>query len=301
MIGTRMTTSERIFQILSHIIVILVGLACIVPFLFVISASVTPMSVLLEKGGYVMIPPEINFYAYQYSLQTSLLLDALLISVARVLVGTGFSLLINSMAGYALSKSYLKGRKFFIQLLIISFLFGPGLIPYYVVCRTLHLVNRFWMYVIPGAAGAWTIFIFRQFFMGLPIELEEAARLDGANEWQILSRVVLPLSTPVFAALGLFSAVGHWNDFMTSVIYVRDPKLHPVAMVLQRLLVFNPAVGGSVGGSFVEKEMAEKLSAMPAQSVKMANVVLATIPILIVYPFLQKYFAKGMLTGAIKG
>ena len=230
-----------------------------------------------------------------------MLRDAMVISIARVIVGTVLTLLVNSMAGYALSKSYLKGRKLFIQLLIVSFLFGPGLIPYYVMCRNLHLVNTFWMYVVPGAAGAWSIFIFRQFFMGLPVELEEAARLDGANDLQILLRVVLPLSTPVYAVLGLFSAVGHWNDFMTSVIYVRNPDLHPVAMVLQRLLAFNPAVGGTAGTGFLDKEAAEKMSQMPAQSVKMANVVLATIPILLVYPFLQKYFAKGMLTGAIKG
>lgn len=296
----KMTLSEKIYQVLAHTIVILVALICIVPFMFVVSASLTPEVVLRQYGGYVMFPPKITFYAYQLALSTGQMQSALVISVARVLVGVLLHLILCSMAGYALSKPYLLGRRTWITMFIVSFLFGPGLIPYYILCKQLGLINRFWMYVIPGAVGPWSIFIFRQFFMELPRELEEAARLDGADELQILTRVVLPLSTPVYAALGLFNGVGHWNDFMTSVIYVRNPKLYPVAMVLQNVLSFAQTTGISGQDISLLKDV-ELLKQIPSETLKMATVVIATIPILLVYPFLQKYFAKGMLVGAIKG
>ncbi len=295
----RMTLSEKIYQAVAHIVVILVALVCVFPFLFVISASLTPQVVLDKLGGYVLLPPTLTLGAYEFALKTGELQAAFLISIARVLVGTSLHLAVCSAAGYALSKSYLVGRKIWLLILVISFLFGPSLIPYYVLLRMLGMVNTFWVYVIPGAASAWSIFLFRQFFMGLPKELEEAALLDGANELAVLTRIVLPLSTPVFAAMGLFTAVSHWNDWMTSLIYIRDPNLYPVAMVLQNVLTY--AQGSGLGqGNLMMKDI-ELLKQIPGPSIKMATVVISTVPILVVYPFLQKYFAKGMLTGAIKG
>jgi len=299
MYAVRMTLSEKIYQVIAHTLVILAAVTAAVPFLFVVSASLTPQVVLDRYGGYLLIPPVITFEAYRIALGTGQMQQAFVISVARVLLGTLLHLAVSGSAGYALSKANLIGRKFWITFFIIAFLFGPGLIPYYVLCRQLGLVNTFWMYVIPGAAGPWSIFIFRQFFMGLPKELEEAAILDGANEFQILWRVILPLSKPVFAALGLFTGVAHWNDFLTSVIYVRNPDLFPVAMVLQNVLSF--AQGRELSRSATLMKDADLLRQIPGHSLKMATVVIATVPILLVYPFLQKYFAKGMLTGAIKG
>lgn len=299
MYAVRMTLSEKIYQVIAHIFVILAAVAAVVPFMFVVSASLTPQVVLDRYGGYLLIPPVVTFEAYRIVLGTGQMQQAFMVSVARVLLGTLLHLAVSGAAGYALSKTNLIGRKFWITIFIISFLFGPGLIPYYVLCRQLGLVNTFWMYVIPGAAGPWSIFIFRQFFMGLPKELEEAAILDGANEFQVLGRVVLPLSKPVFAALGLFTGVGHWNDYLTSVIYVRNPDLFPVAMVLQNVLSF--AQGYELSRSSTLMKDADLLRQIPGHSLKMATVVVATVPILLVYPFLQKYFAKGMLTGAIKG
>jgi putative aldouronate transport system permease protein len=299
MLKMRMTLSEKVFQVLAHLIVIAVGLACIVPFLFVISASLTPQTVLNQYGGYVMFPPKVTLYAYKLIMDMRDIQMAFVISVVRVLVGVSLHLTLCSMGGYALSKSYLVGRRIWLAMLIVSFLFGPGLIPYYLLCRSLHLTNHFWIYVIPGAVSAWSVFIFRQFFMELPRELEEAALIDGADELQILTRIVLPLSTPVYAALGLFNAVGHWNDFMTSVIYVSNPKLYPIAMVLQNLLTF--ASGSDMNKDIAHIKDAELLRQIPGQSLKMAAVVVATIPILLVYPTLQRHFAKGLLTGAIKG
>ncbi|MGQ9682177.1 MAG: carbohydrate ABC transporter permease [Anaerolineae bacterium] len=297
--GIRMTLGEKLYQITAHSLVILAALVCLVPFLFVVSASLTPQVVLDQYGGYVLFPPKITTYAYEVALRTSQIQAAFLISVARVMVGTSLHLTVCSLAAYALSKSNLIGRKVWITIFIISFLFGPGLIPYYVVCKGLGLINRFWIYVVPGAAGAWSIFVFRQFFMELPKELEEAALLDGADELGILLRVVLPLSTPVYAALGLFTGVGHWNDYLTSVIYVRNPKLYPVAMVLQSVLSF--AQGRDMARNSAMLNDTELLRQIPGQSLKMATVVIATVPILLIYPFLQRYFAKGLLTGAIKG
>jgi len=299
MFSQHMTFSERLYQAFAHVFVITLALVSVLPFLFVISASLTPQVVIDQYGGYVLIPPVVTAYAYEVALKTSQLQGAFVISTARVLVGTFLHLVVCSMAGYALSKRHLIGRKVWMTMLIVSFLFGPGLIPYYVLMKQLSLLNTFWMYVVPGAVGAWSIFIFRQFFMELPKELEEAAILDGANELQIMLRIILPLSKPVFAALGLFTAVGHWNDYLTSVVYIRDPNLYPVAMVLQNVLAF--AQGRDMARDSAMMKDVELLRQIPGQSLKMATVVIATVPILAVYPFLQRYFAKGMLTGAIKG
>ena len=207
----RMTFGEKVYQVGAHLIVVLVALICLVPFIYVVSISITPIRELNMRGGYVLIPSHITWAAYKLIIGQGTIPHALMITVARVLVGSLLHLIISSAAGYALSKTHLPGYRFFVLLVLIAFLFGPGLIPYYLLLRSLHMVNTFWVMVIPGAAGAWSILIFRQFFLALPPELEEAAIIDGASALGVLWRIILPLSLPVFAALGMFTAVGYWE------------------------------------------------------------------------------------------
>ena len=294
-----MSRGEKAFQVMAHLTVIVAALACLLPCLYVLVISVTPYSVLLTRGGYTLLPDAISFDAYKSAFANNDLVNAFWVSVARVLVGTSLHLSVCSAAGYALSKRYLPGYRVFMTLVLVTFLFGPGLIPFYLVARTVRLTNTFWMYVIPGAAGAWSIFVFRQFFLELPPELEEAARLDGASDLGILLQVVLPLSGPVYAALGLFNAVAHWNDYMTAVIYVPKANLQPMANVVQRVLTV--LATGVYERDALDLSRLDAVTRVPHSGERMAIVVISVLPIILVYPFLQRYFVKGMLTGAIKG
>jgi putative aldouronate transport system permease protein len=298
-----MSRGEWIYQVAAHMVVILVALACLVPFLYVVAISLTPMEELIRVGRFVLIPQHTTLGAYKMALQGGRIVQGFGVSVARVALGTLLHLVVSSAAGYALSKRHLPGSRFFMLLVLIAFLFGPGLIPYYLVVRSLGLVNTFWMMVVPGAAGAWAVFIFRQFFMELPADLEEAARVDGASDVDVLWRVVLPLSLPVYAVLGLFNVVYHWNDFLTTAIFVTNPDLHPLAFILQRTLTMvsrwssgiTPAAGNDAAVT------PEAWAAIGNTQYRMSVVVLVSLPIIMLYPFLQKHFAKGMLTGTPKG
>lgn len=300
-----LSRGEKAYQVTSHLVLILIALASLIPCLYVVSISLTPFAEMAANGGaYTLIPRHITFVAYEQAFADNRIVNAFLISVLRVLVGTPLHLGVSSAAAYALSKRYLPGNRIFLVLILITFVFGPGLIPYYVVVRTIHLTNTFWMFVIPSAAGAWSILVFRQFFMEMPPELEEAARLDGASDADVLWRIVLPLSGPVYAALGLFNAVGHWNDYLTAVIFVPDANLQPLANVLQRVLTasIEQVTAASVSGVQTASNVnPDAWKLLPPTGLKMAVVVIATLPIVLVYPFLQRYFVKGVLTGAIKG
>lgn len=299
--GVPLSRGEKAYQVTAHAIVICVALCCLIPCLFVVTVSVTPIAQLAAQGGsYSLFPTRITFVAYAQVFAANAIIQAFFISVARVVVGTSLHLAVSSAAGYALSKRQIPGYRILLTLVLLNFLFPPGLIPYYVVARAVHLVNSFLMYVVPSAATVWAILVFRQFFMELPPELEEAARLDGAGDVAILLWIVLPLSGPVYAALALFNAVWQWNDFLTAAIFVPDATLQPLANVLQRVLTAQiQEVSQGLNGSSGLPPDAWQL--VPTTAEKMAVVVIATVPIVVVYPFLQKYFVKGVLTGAIKG
>jgi putative aldouronate transport system permease protein len=197
-----------------------------------------------------------------------------------------------SMA-YALASKHLVFRRFFLILVLIPILFWPGIVPRYLVVRATGLIDSLWALILPSAINSFNLVVMRNFFMSLPEELMESAQLDGANDAQILWSIVLPLARPVLAAIGLFYAVGHWNDYFAAVIYINDPAKWPVQVLLRQVVLLGQTESyGAFAGADV---------APPGFTVQMATVIIATLPILVVYPFLQKYFAKGVLTGAIKG
>ncbi|MNY28771.1 L-arabinose transport system permease protein AraQ [compost metagenome] len=187
------------------------------------------------------------------------------------------------------------GRNTVLNLIIFSMLFGGGLIPTYLVIRELHMLDTFWALMIPGAISAFNLIIVKNFFQELPPELEEAAKIDGCTELGLLWRIVLPLSMPVLATFTLFYAVGHWNNFFSALLYINDPAKWPLQVMLRQIVLLSQAAAGdlnSMDPNFVKP---------PEQSIKMAVIVVGTIPILFVYPFLQKHFAKGVLIGSVKG
>lgn len=271
-------------------------LACcavvVLPFVGVVSTSLATQQQVTDSGGFVLIPDQVTWSAYQSILSGGVVTRALGISVFVTVAGTAISLLCTAMLAYALSRPGSFAHKPLLMLLLGALLFTPGIIPLYLVVKYFGLLNSYWSLIIPTAVNAFNVIVLRSFFMGLPPQLTESARIDGASESAILWRVVLPLSKAALAVIGLFYAVGYWNAFFNALLYINDTSKWPLQMVIQTYVVNNSPLGGQpVPGEVIP----------PQQSLQMAVLVISVVPILLVYPFLQRHFAKGVLTGAIKG
>ncbi|WP_405894062.1 carbohydrate ABC transporter permease [Streptomyces sp. NBC_01527] len=263
-----------------------------VPFLIVLSTSLASREEITAAGGYVLFPTEPTLQAYRTILSGGLVTRAVTISVLITGVGTALSLLTTIALAYALSKRGVPGSKPVLLLVLFTLLFAPGMIPMYVLVRELGLLDSYWSLILPGLVNAFNLVVMRAFFMNIPEELYQAARIDGAGDWRILTRIVLPLSKGVIAVVGLFYAVTYWNAFFNAMLYLNDSGKWPVQLLLRTYVVQNKQMAADQLGV---------AHLPPQQSISMAVVMIALIPILLLYPFLQKYFTKGVLTGAIKG
>ncbi|MEV3856371.1 carbohydrate ABC transporter permease [Streptomyces sp. NPDC050095] len=264
----------------------------ILPFLTVLSTSLASREQITEAGGFVLFPTHPTFDAYTTILSGGLVTRAVMVSVGITVVGTTLSLLTTIGLAYALSKRGVPGSKPVLLLVLFTLLFAPGMIPMYVLVKELGLRDSYWALILPGLINAFNLVVMRAFFMNIPEELYQAARIDGAGDWRILTRIVLPLSKGVIAVVGLFYAVTYWNAFFNAMLYLDDSGKWPIQVVLRSYVVQGKSITGDQLGV---NHMA------PAQSISMAVVMLALLPILLLFPFLQKYFSKGVLTGAIKG
>jgi putative aldouronate transport system permease protein len=271
---------------------IVVAILMLFPFLYVFSISFSTFEDV-ARGGVILWPRNWSLDAYTYVLGSSVMTRAIGVSIFLATVGTLVNLFMTTTMAYALASPHLRLRKFFLVLVLIPILFGPAMIPRYLVVKATGLLDSVWALILPTAISAFYLIVMRNFFMSIPRDLHDAAELDGASDLRILWDVVLPLSKPILAAIGLFYAVGHWNSYFNAVLYINDPAKWPV-QVLLRLVVIQGQADTYGGGSF-------DTLPPPAFTVQMATVIIATVPILIVYPFLQKHFTKGMLTGSIKG
>ncbi|WP_326815520.1 carbohydrate ABC transporter permease [Streptomyces sp. NBC_01763] len=263
-----------------------------VPFLIVLSTSLASREEITAAGGYVLFPTEPTLQAYRTILSGGLVTRAVTVSVLITGVGTALSLLTTIALAYALSKRGVPGSKPVLLLVLFTLLFAPGMIPMYVLVRELGLLDSYWALILPGLVNAFNLVVMRAFFMNIPDELYQAARIDGAGDWRILTRIVLPLSKGVIAVVGLFYAVTYWNAFFNAMLYLNDSGKWPVQLLLRTYVVQNKQMAADQLGV---------AHLPPQQSISMAVVMIALIPILLLYPFLQKYFTKGVLTGAIKG
>lgn len=272
-------------------------LACafvVIPFLAVVSTSLADQQQITEAGGYVLWPERPNLDAYRAILAGGVVTRALFVSVGVTLVGTLLSLACTALLAYALSRPGSFAHKPLLMTVLFTLFFTPGIIPMYLLVRSMGLLDSYWSLILPVLVNAFQVLIMRAFFMEIPRELTDAARIDGAGELQILTRIVLPLSKAVLAVIGLFQAVAFWNAFFNAVLYINDTAKWPLQLVLRTYVVDNTSLG--VDGT----ELAG--AAMPAsQSIQMAILVVSLVPIALVYPFLQRHFAKGILIGAVKG
>ncbi|MEK3914683.1 carbohydrate ABC transporter permease [Paenibacillus sp. FSL H7-0331] len=286
--------SSRLLDGINYLLLLLIAAACILPFIFIIASSLTAPEELLRKG-FILFPTKFSLVGYKYILSTDIILSSLGVSIFITVVGTLANLLFTALMAYPLAQRDLMGVKLFMKLVVFSMLFSGGMIPTYLVVKETGLLDNVGSLIIPGLISAFNLIIMRSFFQNLPDGLEEAARIDGCSDVGILFRIVLPLSAPVLASLALFYAVGHWNAYFNAVLYINDSKLWPIQVWLRQIVILSQ---GGIGDS---TNFGEDFVAPPAETVKMAVIVLSTLPILIVYPFLQKHFAKGALLGSVKG
>lgn len=280
---------ERTFAVIVNLILILVGIVSIFPILYVVSMSLTPYGEVVKNGGFLIIPRSITFDAYIHLLKGNELPRAMGVSVFLAVVGTAISLVLNLLGAFPLSRKNLQGRTFFLFLIVFTMMFSGGMIPTYLLIKSLGMLNTVWAMIIPGAVATFNLLIMKTFFEGLPDELFEAARIDGAGELKVLVSIVIPLSIPSMLTIGLFYMVGYWNSFFAALYYITNPDLYPLQIVLRKMLMMSTSLESAIEQT------------MPTPTLQMAAVVLASAPMLIIYPFIQKHFTKGMLIGAIKG
>ncbi|MET9316940.1 carbohydrate ABC transporter permease [Kribbella sp. NPDC003505] len=264
----------------------------IIPFVGVISTSVAPNKQINESGGLVLLPKSINFAAYESLFAGGVVTRALFVSIFVTIVGTLLSLTVSCLLAYALSRpGFVAGRPILLVVLF-SMLFSPGIIPLYLTVKGVGLLDSIWALIVPTMISAFNVVVLRAFFMNLPNEITESARIDGAGELKTFSYIVLPLSKAVLSVIGLFYAVAYWNAFFSALLYLNDSRLWPLQLVLRTYVINDTQLGSAELG-------AELLP--PQASIQMAILVVSIVPILVIYPFLQRHFAKGVLTGAVKG
>lgn len=276
---------------------VVLTIACalvVIPFIGILSTSIAPAEQVTDAGGFVLFPREIDLTAYRSILSGGVVTRALLISIFVTGVGTLLSLALTATLAWALSRRGTVANKQMLLLVLVSLLFAPGLIPTYLVVRQFDLIDSLWALILPTAVSAFNVIVVRAFFVNLPEELIDAARIDGASEWQIFRRIALPLSKAVLAVIGLFYGVGYWNAFFNALLYLNDASKWPLQMVLRTYVINGTEMGTAEMGQAVE-------AAPPQTTIQMAILVISIVPIVLVYPFLQCHFTKGVLTGAVKG
>lgn len=281
----------KIFTIFNYIFLTLLAAICLFPFLNIIASSfATPAEMARKK--FILFPETFSLDAYRYILSTPTIFRSMAVSVIVTLVGTIFSMIVTSLMAYGLSRKYLYGRSLFNFLIVFSMLFSGGMIPHFLVVKSLGLLNTYASLILPVTVNAFNLIIMRNFFQALPDSLEESAKIDGASHLTIFTKIMVPLALPSIATISLFYAVSYWNTYMNAILYINDSNKWPIQVLLRQIVIVSS--GLQVDGAMFEV-------VPPAQSVKMAVIVIATVPMLLVYPFIQKYFVKGALVGSVKG
>jgi putative aldouronate transport system permease protein len=286
----KMSKGDRLFYIIDYLLIIIVVAATLYPFLYIVSASVSdPYSVL--RGEVLLLPKKFNVNAYRSVLSSNEIWYSYKNTLWYVIVGTAVNIFMTILMAYPLSRKKFFARKHVNLFVAITMFFSAPLIPTYLVVRNMHLIDSMWALVIPTAIDSFYLIIMRSFFEEIPESLFEAATIDGCNDIQILYKIVIYLSGPVIAVMVLFYAVFHWNSYFGALLYINDSAKYPLQMILRKILI----------SMDVNKMTNNDTSAAISTTVQYAAIVVSTVPILCIYPFLQKYFVQGMMIGAVKG
>jgi len=292
----RQDSGSVIIKGISYLCITLFALACLFPFALMISSSFMDEREIIQEG-YKLIPNSFSFRAYETLLtNSSQLVDAYGVTLFITVVGTSLGLFMMSMAGFVLNRKDFKYRNFFSFMIYFTTLFSGGLIPSYIlIVKHLHLKDSLFAMILPGVVGAWSIFLMRNFMKSIPDSLYESATIDGAGDFKIYWKIFMPLAIPSLATIGLFSALGFWNEWYNGMLYIDTKSKFPLQLYLQKM------VANTNIQSFIDQGAVIDTSTLPTQSIKMATAVLATGPIILLYPFIQRYFITGLTIGAVKG
>ncbi len=274
------------------VLLCLVVLAVLGPLYTIVLTSISSQSTITQAGGLVLIPGEITLDAYSQILNGGVVTRAVMVSVGVTTVGTILSMVVSILCAYGLSRPGSFAHTPLLFTLLITMFFSAGMIPSYLLVSGLGLINSYWALILPSAVSVFNIIILRGFFMGIDRGILDSARIDGASEWRILGQIVLPMSKAVTAVIALFYGVGYWNAFFNAVLYINDSAMNPLQVVLRSYVLQGVTVPGQI---------AVGQGAAPSLALQMAVIVIAMVPILVVYPFVQKHFTKGVMIGAVKG
>ncbi|WP_193597835.1 carbohydrate ABC transporter permease [Microbacterium sp. YJN-G] len=284
------TPAGRVFDVFNITLMVVVSIIALVPFIYVLAGSFATEAELATRSFFLW-PETFSTEAYNSIFSSPAFLRALITTILVTAVGTIVQLVLTAAMAYPLSKANLPGGRVMLSLIVFTMVFGGGMIPTFLVVKDLGLLDNYWALILPAAINPFSLIIIKNFFQQLPNELEESAKIDGANELQTLWSIVLPLSKPVLATFALFYAVGIWNDFMSPLLYLNDNSMWTLQMFLRQVTV-------ATDMTVVEQDPTQL---PPSQGIKFAVIIVATLPIVLFYPFLQKHFAKGMLIGSVKG
>lgn len=281
--------SDRWFGGIVNALLILMALLCLLPMLYVVSVSLTPYTEIIRTGGFILVPRLVTLDAYKRLYTYPGMFQSMGVSIAVTALGTVISLILSLLIAYPLSKKGLPGRKAFNIMVLITLLFGGGTIPTYLIVKGLGMVDTIWAMILPSAIWSSNVFIMRTYFITLPEELFDAARIDGAGEFFILRRIALPLSVPVMVTMALYYGVGLWNNYMSAIIYITKHSLRPLQVMIREIL------------SLTQEQLVDAEQVVPSITMQMAAVVFGSAPVIIIYPFLQRFFVKGVMVGSLKG
>jgi len=287
---------ERIFDMFNMVFLLVIMIITLYPLIYVVIASFSSPSAIYQSKGLLLYPLNPTLEGYELVFRNRSILSGYTNTVFYMAVGTPINLVLTSLGAYVLSRKKLKWSKLFMMMIVITMYFSGGLIPLFLIVRGLGLIGKFWAVILPGAISTWNLIVMRTAFQAIPDSLEESAKIDGAHDFIILFKIIIPLSLPILAVMGLFYGVGHWNAWFYAVVFLRNRAMYPLQLILRELLIMN-----------VERESFKLVTTSELQAVEMmqllkyAVIVVATVPILFVYPFLQKYFVKGVMIGSLKG
>ncbi|MFB5265288.1 carbohydrate ABC transporter permease [Paenibacillus enshidis] len=290
----RKTAGEAVFDAVNNVMMLIICFLTLYPIWYVLVHSFNDGADAMQ-GGIFWVPRVFSLDNYRAVFASSGIMTAMGVTVAKTLIGTVVHVFFTAMVAYAYSRKELIGRRFYMIVGTITLFFGGGLIPTYLLIRDLGLLDSFWVYIIPAMFSFFDLIIFVSFFRELPDALEEAAKMDGANDFKIFHSIVLPCSMPVVATIALFHGVYQWNDYFTGMIYINDTNLQPIQTFLYRV------VAQSSSNQMMAAVPGLAAQTVTSQSIKLATMVVTTLPIVLAYPFLQKYFVKGLMIGSIKG
>jgi putative aldouronate transport system permease protein len=282
----------KIADAINAFLLLLIALSMLFPFVYIFAVSFSSLEEVL-KIELLLWPKEWVTDAYRYILSSEQFIRSFFVTVFVTVVGTFVNMAFTSTMAYGLSRP-VPGRRYLLFMVVFTLLFSAGMIPTYMVVRATGLIDSLWALILPVAINPFNLIVMRQFFLNIPEELHEAAIIDGANYLQIFWRIILPLSKPALAAISLFYAVVHWNNYFSAILYINDPAKWPLQVILRQIVIVNEPNAALQGG----QQLIE--NPPPPETVQMAAILLATLPILFVYPFLQKYFVKGVMLGSVK-